>query len=56
MAVFSYLLTEKNERDKIKNIKYDKFEIQPYLKSDIFTDTEKSILFNMRAEWIQNVI
>ena len=34
---------------KLKNIKYNKFEIQEYLNSKNLTTTEKKIIFNART-------
>ena len=40
-----YLLKEKNKQSKCCSIKFDKLQIQDYLKSDILTTSNKQLLF-----------
>jgi len=44
-----YLLKEKNKQSKCCSIKFDKLQIQDYLKSDILTTSNKQLLFQLRT-------
>ena len=49
-AAFTYLKDIQTSHSKIKDIKYEKFEIQPYLSSFVLTTEMTKVLFNMRSE------
>ena len=40
---------------KVSDIKYDKFQTQPYLKSNKFTNDMSRLLFNMRSSMTKNI-
>ena len=44
-----YLVSEKNEQSKIKSIEYKKLELQKYLKSSLFSNTEVEVLSKLRS-------
>ena len=48
-AAFQELLEEKNKLSKIRDIDYDFYEIQPYLKSNEFTHEERILLYALRS-------
>ena len=48
-AAFQELLEEKKKLSKIKNINYDSYDIQPYLKSNVFTSEERNLLYALRS-------
>jgi hypothetical protein len=51
-AAFSALKKLQSSHTKIRNIRYSKFEIQPYLQSSQLSEEEISMLFNMRADTV----
>ena len=48
-AAFFHLLSIKDSHKKGSNIVYEKFEIEPYLKSSLMTYDQKCLLFKLRA-------
>ena len=48
-AVFRYLLSEKEELSKIKNLQYKKLHMREYLKSNLFTNYEVQTLSKLRS-------
>ena len=48
-AAFKYLSNQQKEHSKIKHIKYEELQIQPYLISPIFSKSEISTLFSLRS-------
>ena len=49
-AAFNWLLNEKSDKSKIKNIKYRNFKIQSYMSSKIFTNAEVELLSKLRSK------
>ena len=45
----SEIIKEKNKQSKCCSIKFDKLQIQDYLKSDILTTSNKQLLFQLRT-------
>ena len=48
-AAFRELLEKKNQLSKIRDLKYETFEIQPYLKSKDFNSSERNLLYSLRS-------
>ena len=48
-AAFKYLNKIKSSHSKVKNINYEKVEIQPYLIDTNFSTKEKQLLFRLRT-------
>ena len=48
-AAFKYLIEDKNEKSKVKDIIYKKFKIQKYLTSNSFSNFEVEILNKLRS-------
>ena len=46
---FSELMKEANTKSKMQNLKYDKLEMQKYLKSECLTTPQKKLLFKIRT-------
>ena len=51
-AVFDSLKVVQLTHTKVRYILYPKFELQPYLQSDLMDSEEIALLFNMRADTI----
>ena len=51
-SVFTSLKSAQSSHSKIKSIKYNKFEMQPYLESELFTTEETEMVFNIRANTV----
>ena len=51
-AAFKQYLTIKQSKSKVKNIQYDELKIQPYLSSNLFSNEECYLLFNLRSRMI----
>ena len=43
------MIEEKEEKSKIKNIQYNKFKVQPYLTSNLFSNYEVEVLSKLRS-------
>ena len=41
-SAFDYLIEEQKSHRKVKHMKYDKLDIQPYLSSPLFNRKDKS--------------
>ena len=54
-AAFKDLLQRKDNHMKVKHNMYDKWEIQPYLKSDIFTEKETHTLTALRSQCTRGI-
>ena len=54
-AAFKDLLQQKDNHKKVKHNMYDKWEIQPYLKSDIFTEKETHTLTALRSQCTRGI-
>ena len=54
-AAFEYLLKEQQTHSKVKHIKYEKLQIQPYLCSPLFSRKEKSLLFRLRSRTVAGI-
>ena len=52
-AAFKYLTDIRSTHSKIKNIKYDKMETQPYLTSPLFNNEEVNLLFSLRSRSVE---
>ena len=48
-AAFEHLKSERNKKEKVKNIVYKKFKVQKYLKSSLFSDIEVETLSKLRS-------
>jgi hypothetical protein len=48
-AAFKEMIEKKNSLSKIKDIKYEAFAIQSYLKSKNFNSQERSLLYSLRS-------
>ena len=48
-AAFEELTVKKNSLTKVKDIKYEAFAIQPYLKSTDFNTKERNLLYSLRS-------
>ena len=48
-AAFSYLSGLQNTHSKVRDIVYDRLEIQPYLVSTMFTNQETTLLSSLRS-------
>ena len=48
-AAFEELTVKKNSLTKVKDIKYEAFAIQPYLKSTDFNTEERNLLYSLRS-------
>ena len=51
-AAFKWLLEEKNKKSKVKNLEYERLEIQNYLVSSQLKTTEKKLLFQLRTRMV----
>ena len=54
-AAFNELLNEQKEHSKVKDIKYEKFDVQPYLKSSMFTNEDVSLLAALRSHTVRGI-
>ena len=52
LAALKYLKEKQMNHSKVKDIIYEKLEIQPYMKSTIFLNDEVSLLFAIRSRLI----
>ena len=48
-AAFRYLTAQQTTHSKVKNIKYEKLEVQPYLTSQLFNNQETRLLTALRS-------
>ena len=48
-AAFKEMIEKKNSLSKIKDIKYEAFAIQSYLKSKNFNSQERNLLYSLRS-------
>ena len=48
-AAFKELTEKKNSKSKIKDLKYETFAIQPYLKCSKFNNIEINLLYSLRS-------
>ena len=51
-AAFVYLKNIQSEHSKVKDIKYPKFEVQPYMTSPIFYNDEVNLLHALRSRYL----
>ena len=49
---FKTLLKEKDDKTKIKNLKYDKLEIQEYLTTDKINIAQKKLVYKIKTRMI----
>ena len=54
-AAFKDLLTKQQGHSKVRDIKYEKLEVQPYLKSGIFSNEEASLLAALRSHTVRGI-
>ena len=52
---FIYLQSIQETHSKIRNIKYSKLEMQPYLNSALFSKENISMLFSLRSRSVRNI-
>ena len=48
-SAFKFLVKEKSDKSKVKDIEYNKFEIQKYIVSKLFTNYEVELLQKIRS-------
>ena len=48
-AAFKEITEKKNSLSKVKEVKYQVFAIQPYLKSAEFNNKERNLLYSLRS-------
>ena len=53
-AAFQYLKSKLKNHSKVKNIEYSKLETQKYLTSQLFNNTETSLLFGLRTKTVRD--
>jgi hypothetical protein len=53
--VFEELKQVKDTHSKVRNIQYESFEIQEYMKNSVLTNQEISLLFSMRSKTMRSV-
>ena len=51
-AAFNYLQNLQSSHSKVKNIVYEKLEMQNYIKSDVLSTEEKQLIFALRTATI----
>ena len=51
-AAFEYLIRKQESHSKVKDIQYKKLEIQTYITSPLFSNSEVSLLFALRSRYI----
>ena len=54
-AAFKVLITKQQSHSKVRDIKYNKFEIQPYLKSNKFSNDDVSLLAALRTHTVRGI-
>ena len=54
-AAFNYLQTLQQSHSKMENIKYDKFELSPYLSSPLFNSDSRSLLLALRTRTVRGI-
>ena len=54
-AAFDELLNKQKEHSKVRDIKYEKFEAQPYIKSPTFTNDDVSVLAALRSHTVRGI-
>ena len=55
ITAFDELLEMQKTHSKILAIKYEKFEVQPYLKSSMFTNDDVSLLAALRSHTVRGI-
>ena len=54
-AAFKELKTTQSTHSKVKDIIYEQFKIQPYMKSKIFTNSMVEVIFNLWSSITRNL-
>ena len=54
-AAFRYLTSIQQTHSKVKDIKYSKLELQPYLHSPLFSRKQMSTLFRLRSRTLSGI-
>ena len=54
-AAFEYLQTMQKEHSKMKNIKYNKFELSSYLNSPLFNKENRILLLALRTRTVRGI-
>ena len=54
-AAFNVLITKQQSHSKVRDIKYNKLEIQPYLKSTQFSNDDVSLLAALRTHTVRGI-
>ena len=49
-AAFKYFTKEKEGHKKVKDFEYKNLKIQPYLKSKLFNNEERNLLYSLRSK------
>ena len=54
-CAFKYLKSLKDEHSKMKNLNYEKLELQPYLSSPIFNEESSNLIFRLRTRTVSGI-
>ena len=54
-SAFEYLISVQKSHSKIRSIKYSKLYMQPYMKSELFSKDDISLLFSLRSRTVRGI-
>ena len=54
-GAFEYLISLQKNHSKIRSIKYTKLDMQPYMKSELFSKDDISLLFSLRSRTVRGI-
>ena len=54
-SAFEYLISVQKSHSKIRSIKYSKLDMQPYMKSELFSKDNISLLFSLRSRTVRGI-
>ena len=54
-SAFEYLISVQKSHSKIRSIKYSKLEMQPYMKSELFSKDNISLLFSLWSRTVRGI-
>ena len=54
-SAFAHLISVQQNHSKIRSIKYSKFDMQPYMKSDLFSKDDITLLFSLRSRTVRGI-
>ena len=54
-SAFNHLISVQKSHSKIRNITYSKLDMQPYMKSDLFSKDSMSLLFSLRSRSVRGI-